>query len=364
MNNLALTRALRRALVLSLTVPPLAYQASCGGNVVVDGSTTGAGGATSSSSTTTSVTDTSVTTGTGTTTTPCALASTTPTTVIPGGCSEGFPLLGNAATCGVPGGGILPVSQCLILCPPNMMGMPPKSCDVVDGMGTMGATLFCNYAPCATGRRPPGLAPSSARGADPVARFLAATAHLEAASVVAFDRLAGELAAHGAPETLVRAARRSAREEVRHARVTGRLAERAGACPEPVTVTAEAAPRTLEAIAADNAVEGCVRETFGAVVAKRQAEAAGDPEVRRAMETIARDETRHAQLSWERSRWLDGRLDAAARRRVRRERDRAVEGLLRELAAEPHPSLTGDLGLPTASQALAAARDLRASLWS
>jgi hypothetical protein len=82
------------------------------------------------------------------------------------------------------------------------------------------------------------------------------------------------------------------------------------------------------------------------------------------MEVIARDETRHAELSWEIAAWLDGRLDEAARLRVRRARDRAVEDLLQEIAAEPHPALVAEMGLPTAAQGRAAAADLRAALWA
>jgi hypothetical protein len=229
-----------------------------------------------------------------------------------------------------------------------------------------GATLVCQYGMC-TGRRPPGLLPAAPRSdasPSPVARFLAHVAHLEAASVVAFERLAAELRAHGAPDRLVRAARRSAREEVRHAEVTGRIAERAGASPGPVAVDASPALRSLEALALDNAVEGCVRETYGALVGMHQAEVARDPEVRREMETIARDETRHAELSWEIAAWLDGQLDEAARSRVRRARDHAVEDLFLEIAAEPHPALVAEVGLPTAAQGRAAAADLRATLWA
>jgi len=52
-------------------------------------------------------------------------------------------------------------------------------------------------------------------------------------------------------------------------------------------------------VALENAVEGCVRETYGALIATRQAEAASDPVVRRAMRKIAADETAHAALSWD-----------------------------------------------------------------
>ncbi|MGH7436059.1 MAG: ferritin-like domain-containing protein, partial [Polyangiaceae bacterium] len=62
--------------------------------------------------------------------------------------------------------------------------------------------------------------------------------------------------------------------------------------------------RPLEDIATENAAEGCVRETFGALIGIWQARFAGDPQVRRAMNGVARDESRHAALSWEVARWI------------------------------------------------------------
>ena len=53
----------------------------------------------------------------------------------------------------------------------------------------------------------------------------------------------------------------------------------------------------------ENAREGCVRETFGALIAMHQAERAGDPIIRRAMRRIAEEETRHAELAWEVASW-------------------------------------------------------------
>ena len=96
--------------------------------------------------------------------------------------------------------------------------------------------------------------------------WLAHAAWLEAASVYAFFRLADELALHGAPIALVRIARQSAMDEMRHAAVVASLAARYGARPAAVEVDPPAA-RSLEAMAIENAVEGCVRETWGAIVA-------------------------------------------------------------------------------------------------
>ncbi len=83
--------------------------------------------------------------------------------------------------------------------------------------------------------------------------------------------------------TLVRAARRSAREEIRHARSAGRLARRFGAVPVRARYGASCLVRSLEDVALENAIEGCVRETYGAAVAWWQAERSHDPQIAREM---------------------------------------------------------------------------------
>jgi hypothetical protein len=153
-------------------------------------------------------------------------------------------------------------------------------------------------------------------------------AYLEAASVSAFERLTRELEAYGAPDRLRTASRRAAQDEIRHARVTKRLAQGAGASVARVQVE-PGEVRSLEDMAIENAVEGCVRETFGAAVAMIQAERAGDVQVRRVMKRISLDETRHAELSWAVARWLEPRLDRDSRRRVREAREQAIAALVR-----------------------------------
>jgi hypothetical protein len=303
-----------------------------------------------------------------------AVCQVSSTMAIGGGCGTAdFALDGTAAECGATDAGDLPLDRCVALCPP-MPGAPPgpaiASCYIYDcidcavGPTTIPA-LACNYAQiCGTGRRPAGLGacrPRRAPGA--VAEFLAHMAYLEAASVDAFARLERELEAHGAPHDLLVAVRRARRDEVGHARVVKALAERAGAdVPSPQVPAGRV--RELEDIAIDNAVEGCVHETFGAAVAMVQAATAGDRSVRAAMQTIARDELRHAELSWSIAHWLDRRLDAAARARVRQARHDAGRELLRTTSPEPPQKLVDELGIPTTGHARAIARDLRAALWS
>lgn len=160
--------------------------------------------------------------------------------------------------------------------------------------------------------------------------ILAARASLEAISVHAFARLERELAAHGAPQSLLRDARRARRDELRHTAMMARLARRYHAVPRAPELPAPSPVRSLFAIALENAIEGCVRETYGAVVNLVEARASSDPVVRKAMRSIADDECRHAELAWAVAAWLRPRL-------TREERD-AIERATREAVA----ALAGD----------------------
>lgn len=152
-------------------------------------------------------------------------------------------------------------------------------------------------------RRPEELVAPVIREASPVAAWFARAAQLEAASVDAFRIVARELAFHGAPERLVRGARRAARDEIRHAAVMARLAERFGATFTPPTV--EARPcRSLFELARENAVEkAACAKTYGAIEAALQAELASDSRAAQAMRRIAHDEAGHAELAWQIASW-------------------------------------------------------------
>jgi hypothetical protein len=211
---------------------------------------------------------------------------------------------------------------------------------------------MCLYT---AGRRPEGF---DLRVGEPVCEpsrtslgtYLAAAAQLEGASVVAFRRLRRELRAHGAPRRLLRSASRAARDERRHARRVGALARRCGEQAETPEVS-QYGVRSLQELAIENAVEGCVRETFGALVATWQASHARDAGVRATMRDIARDETRHAALAWDVAQWAERRLPLAERERVTEARARALRDLKAQADIEPARELVEALGLPTAAQA-------------
>jgi rubrerythrin len=198
-----------------------------------------------------------------------------------------------------------------------------------------------------------------------IAAYFEQAARLEAASVPAFRRLVRELSAHRAPAALVARARRAAEDERRHARAMTRLARRYGSSTARTRVPRRmGAVRDLEQIAIENMREGCVRETFGAAVAGFQAARAGDETVRAAMQTIAIEEARHAELSWDVQRWIGSRLDAAARSRVADARREAVAELERELRVEVPGQASVTLGMPTAHQSAHVVAKLKRDLWS
>jgi hypothetical protein len=242
---------------------------------------------------------------------------------------------------GIGDGGCQPACQALE--PFIFFGLQSCAFTTLDG----GAAVSCTgTTPCHTGRRPPGLVPATVHS-ETIGALFAEAARLEAASVPAFKLLARELTAHGAPAALVRAARSAARDEVRHTKATAALARRYRAKALKPTVAPLPRKRSLEAIALENAVEGCVRETYGALVALWQTRAAADPVVAAAMVPIARDETRHAELAWKVAAWASPRLSPTARRRVAKARARAFANLRAE-AMLPLPAAQIALaGLPS-----------------
>lgn len=208
---------------------------------------------------------------------------------------------------------------------------------------------------CVFGRKPAGLCSKGAlaqSAPDALGAFFAEAAFLEAASVFAFERLEEELRMLGAPLELVDAARASREDEVRHARMTKKLAKRFGATVAEPSV-AETAPRSAYEIALENAVEGCVRETYAAVVAHWQAQASADPQIARTMQAIAEDETKHAALAWDVAAWLEPRLTAEERARIDAARDAAREEMRASLARELDASVVTVAGMPRAADALA-----------
>ncbi len=220
------------------------------------------------------------------------------------------------------------VDPCLPCGFETLPGAHCGGCEIISngcGIAYFCSILDCSSACDSSGRRPAGLILPSLAG-DGIADRLARMAHLEAASVPAFTQLEHELLAHGAPAQLVIGARRARADEQRHAEVMGALARGAGARPLPLDV-APTPLRPLAALALENAVEGCVRETAGAVAAEAQAWRLRDPRLARIFRAIAVDERRHADLAWAVDAWAAPRLRPDERRRIEQARAAAVQAI-------------------------------------
>ncbi len=138
--------------------------------------------------------------------------------------------------------------------------------------------------------------------------YLQRAHHQEAAAAFAFDRLVKELSAHAAPPALIANARAAAREEREHAALFAREARTLAAELGVPAALAEpsAAPenvRDLWDLLEENAVEGCVHETYAAVVATHQAAHAPSARLRAVLSSIADDEQGHAALAHRIHRW-------------------------------------------------------------
>jgi hypothetical protein len=215
------------------------------------------------------------------------------------------------------------------------------------------------------GRKPAGLQPRRARvSMSRVADFLARSAELEAASVMAFQIMEAELAAHGAPAHLLERVRAAAEDEVEHARLMQQLAARFGGEVTARSVRVRGI-RDLETIALENVVEGCVTETWGCLLGMYQAKHARGAALRRTYRRIAADEARHAQLSWDVADWAAQLLPRSSLRRLTEQRASAVAGLSRRLRDSSElPPVRQILGLPDAATKRRLFEHVRSELWS
>ncbi|MCB9640822.1 MAG: hypothetical protein H6727_18145 [Myxococcales bacterium] len=249
----------------------------------------------------------------------------------------------------------------------------PYACDAVglteitnEGLMHRGA-IRCAYKVtrrCIGGRLPAGaLAVEETEDvfAD-VGAYFAQLCYLERAAVEAFRQLHDELVLHGAPESLVKRAGQAILEEQQHAETTGVLAQAWGGEIRPLVMT-DVEPRSLLALAYDNAVEGCVRESFAPLTAHWQALHAPHASIRAAMQRIAEDEAGHAALSWDIEAWLMPKLSLAEQAEMRCLREKTIGDLEKELQKEPAACLIEQAGLPDASVALELLQQAKRHMW-
>jgi hypothetical protein len=203
----------------------------------------------------------------------------------------------------------------------------PKHCVLTLPVNENRGHITCSGVTVAVckGRRPLAHIELTPTVESSIGEQLAAMAYLEAASVLAFEELALQLAGFGGPRALIDRCLRAASDERRHARSLTRFANQHGAVvARPAAVAKLAAPL---AVALHNAVEGCVHESFAALLESLLAERAEDPRLRHAFARIARDELEHGELAWDIHAWLLGLLDARETELVLAAQRRALERL-------------------------------------
>jgi hypothetical protein len=137
---------------------------------------------------------------------------------------------------------------------------------------------------------------------------------MEHASIAAFARFTLHLLALGAPPELVHDAQEAIGDETEHARLSFGLAGAFGGAPVgpgPLTIDGALDGFDLRDFVATLIREGCIGETVAAIEAREALDHVTDPAVRAVIETIARDELRHAALAWRALGWVvaSGRAD-------------------------------------------------------
>jgi rubrerythrin len=270
---------------------------------------------------------------------------------------------GSDDTTGAPAEMLTPDEVCHAVCLQESLNGDVTACSVgaPDAMGNI--PIECELPSVCEGRGHACVRPRPATRIPTATAWLARAAHDEAASVHAFNCLSTELALHGAPESLLKRLRAAADDEVRHAARITRLAhEHHATVPTPELTDIPA--RDLLAIALENAIEGCVHETWAALSAAHQARRAATSHLRTLYSEIAADEARHAELAWALDTWLMDQLTPRERALVETARRTAIHDLRITLAAQPFSAELAALGLPDPTTAAHLAAELDASLWS
>jgi hypothetical protein len=170
--------------------------------------------------------------------------------------------------------------------------------------------------------------------------------------VLAFDAMERELKRFGAPPELRLRARRARADEERHYTQMAAMARREGSSI-PCVRAMPADERSLLAAALENAIEGCVREAWGALSAHYQAATAAETDARQLWHDIARDESDHAELSLALHDWFMLQLTTYEQTLVEAAMQRARDELRAELlfASAPHPDVTHQAGVPAPARA-------------
>lgn len=217
------------------------------------------------------------------------------------------------------------------------------------------------------GRKPDGLQLKNDLAAQQTSvnvlgQYLADMTAMETAAITAFYYLSRELEAYKAPAELIARARQAVLEETRHSEMAALLAASFDAQMPEVCVD-DFCLRSLYDIALENAVEGCVNETFAAACGLWQSENAKLDVFREVIAHITEEEMGHAELSWEIHQWIMPQLSQAEQEQIRIAQVEAIESLVAEFKQESDPVVQQTFGLPTKQDAARLFAQLKESVW-
>ena len=211
------------------------------------------------------------------------------------------------------------------------------------------------------GRKPPGILefkPQEIRkNQNAVGSLLSRNAAFEAASVIAFEHLREELEFYDAPLSILKKIDAAIVDERRHAIQIAQLAHCYGQTADQFKVT-KSVIRSLESIATDNMIEGCIGESWGALVGLHQAVTASDKSIAQVMQVIANEEIEHASLSWEIHAWLFPQLTSQEKERVVIAKQMALLELIKKAQQGTDQYVNQVMGLPEPKTATILAKKL------
>ncbi|MBK8454435.1 MAG: ferritin-like domain-containing protein [Thiofilum sp.] len=192
--------------------------------------------------------------------------------------------------------------------------------------------------------------------------YFAEMASMETAAVTAFRYLVRELEAYQAPTALIQMAREAINEEIEHAEMAGLLAQ-AYATSVPEVFIDDFRLRSLAEIALENAVQGCINETYAAACGYWQYATAEHEIFREIIGHISDEESKHAALSWAIHAWIMPQLTQQEQNTIRAAQSKAIAALKAVNTGDEYPLVMTALGQPSAHQCVELVNELQTSLW-
>ena len=181
---------------------------------------------------------------------------------------------------------------------------------------------------------------------DQLGRYFVQALHSESSSVAAFLQLRKELIHHQAPEELIRRCWEAAKDEVQHARIMGHMAQQF-TDEKPKLEFGSFQQRSIYDLVLDNAIEGCIFETYSAFKAHHQAQKAESISIRDIMNIISADELRHAQLSWDIHHYFISKLSLQEQRTILEAQKEALHKVYAYAQKEYQKEISTFLAFPT-----------------